>query len=63
MDHPDFKDALKKYARKYRDKNKQTLWNMFKKVEYLSKLGKKEMHELIYRLEERNYLVDDFILL
>jgi hypothetical protein len=53
IDYPDFREALKKYSRKYRDKNKQTLWNMIKKVSYLSKLGKKEMHELIYNLEKR----------
>ena len=36
---------------------------MLKKVRYLSKLGKKEMHELIYRLEERNYINGEYILM
>lgn len=35
---------------------------MIKRVSYLQSIGKKEMHELIYRLQERNYLVNDFIL-
>ena len=53
---------MKKDLRKYRDRNKTKAWNMLKKVNYFEKLGKKEMHEIVYRLHMKQYLTGDLIL-
>ena len=51
-DHPLFMDKLEKHVYKYKDDNKQLLFNSFQMIEYLKGVEHRVFHAMLYNLQE-----------